>query len=88
MVDVAKAAVGAPRKANGPISVVGASRVAGELVTIDDVVFLQTLESGRFEYLSDLMPLDYRHVPYLSTQWPWTPDRNVAGGRLGAAVGM
>lgn len=36
MVDVAKAAVGAPRKANGPISVVGASRVAGELVTIDD----------------------------------------------------
>jgi membrane-associated protease RseP (regulator of RpoE activity) len=36
MVDVAKAAVGAPRKTDGPISVVGASRVAGELVTIDD----------------------------------------------------
>ena len=36
MVDVAKAAVGAPRKADGPMSVVGASRVAGELVTIDE----------------------------------------------------
>jgi membrane-associated protease RseP (regulator of RpoE activity) len=35
MVDVAKAAVGAPRKSDGPISVVGASRVAGELVTVD-----------------------------------------------------
>jgi len=36
MVDVAKAAFGAPRKADGPMSVVGASRVAGELVTIDE----------------------------------------------------
>src|SRR5690606_22052534 len=36
MVDVVKAAFGAEREANGPISVVGASRVAGELVTVDD----------------------------------------------------
>jgi hypothetical protein len=36
MVDVTKAAFGAERKADGPISVVGASRVAGELVTIDE----------------------------------------------------
>lgn len=33
MVEVAKAAVGAQRQDDGPISVVGASRVAGELVT-------------------------------------------------------
>ena len=36
MVDVAKAAFGAERQADGPMSVVGASRVAGELVTIDE----------------------------------------------------
>ena len=36
MVEVAKAAVGDERPDDGPISVVGASRVAGELVTIDD----------------------------------------------------
>ena len=36
MVAVTKAAFGAEREADGPISVVGASRVAGELVTYDD----------------------------------------------------
>jgi len=36
MVGVVKAALGAEREADGPISVVGASRVAGELVTVDD----------------------------------------------------
>lgn len=35
MVDVVKAAMGDKRDSNGPISVVGASRVAGELVTLD-----------------------------------------------------
>ncbi len=35
MVDVTKAAFGADRPDDGPISVVGASRVAGELVTVD-----------------------------------------------------
>jgi len=36
MVAVTKAAFGAEREADGPISVVGASRVAGELVTYND----------------------------------------------------
>lgn len=36
MVEVTKAAFGAERPADGPISVVGASRVAGELVTVDE----------------------------------------------------
>jgi len=36
MVAVTQAAFGAEREADGPISVVGASRVAGEMVTVDD----------------------------------------------------
>lgn len=36
MVAVTKAAFGAEREADGPISVVGASRVAGEMVTVDN----------------------------------------------------
>ena len=36
MVEVTQAAFGAERQADGPVSVVGASRVAGELVTFDE----------------------------------------------------
>jgi membrane-associated protease RseP (regulator of RpoE activity) len=73
MVDVAKAAVGAPRKANGPISVVGASRVAGELVTIDDptwrersvriIALLASLNLflALFNFIP-LLPLDGGHI--------------------------
>lgn len=73
MVDVAKAAVGAPRKANGPISVVGASRVAGELVTIDDPTWRErsvriigllaslNLFLALFNFVP-LLPLDGGHI--------------------------
>lgn len=73
MVDVAKAAVGAPRKADGPVSVVGASRVAGELVTIDQpswreraVRILSLLASlnlflALFNFIP-LLPLDGGHI--------------------------
>jgi membrane-associated protease RseP (regulator of RpoE activity) len=73
MVDVAKAAFGAPRKADGPISVVGASRVAGELVTVDDptwsertiriVALLASLNLflALFNFIP-LLPLDGGHI--------------------------
>ncbi|HUS22074.1 MAG TPA: M50 family metallopeptidase [Aeromicrobium sp.] len=73
MVDVAKAAVGAPRKSDGPISVVGASRVAGELVTVDhpswrerSVRILALLASlnlflALFNFIP-LLPLDGGHI--------------------------
>lgn len=73
MVDVAKAAVGAPRKADGPVSVVGASRVAGELVTLGDptwreraVRILGLLASlnlflALFNFVP-LLPLDGGHI--------------------------
>ncbi len=48
---------------------------------MDDVVFLQSL-GGRFVYLSDLEPAGYRHVPYLSIEWPYARDRNVLGEPL------
>jgi hypothetical protein len=48
---------------------------------VGDVVFLQP-RSGRVDYLSDLEPADYRHVPYLSVDWTYKRDRNVLGEPL------
>jgi hypothetical protein len=49
--------------------------------TRDDVVALESL-GGRFAFLSDLEPADYRHVPYLNIDWPYQRDRNVLGDPL------
>lgn len=49
----------------------------------EQIVFLQVF-GGRATYLSDLEPAGYRHVPYLSTVWPWRADRNVLGTNLRA----
>jgi membrane-associated protease RseP (regulator of RpoE activity) len=73
MVDVAKAALGAPRRADSPISVVGASRVAGELVTVDDppwrdrIVRILSLLASLNVFLAlfnfiPLLPLDGGHI--------------------------
>lgn len=47
------------------------------------IVFLQAA-GEQVVYLSDLEPLDYRHVPYLDLLWPSTADRSVSGGLLRA----
>ncbi|MET1132785.1 MAG: site-2 protease family protein [Aeromicrobium sp.] len=73
MVDVAKAAFGAERDAEGPVSVVGASRVAGELVTYDDptwgertqrlISLLASLNLFLWLFnLIPLLPLDGGHI--------------------------
>jgi hypothetical protein len=64
------------------VELAGGTRLAGG--AIDDVVSLQSV-GGRFVYLSDLEPADYRHVPYLDIKWPYKPDRNVLGEPLVAA---
>lgn len=48
------------------------------------VVYLQPL-GEKVEYLSDLKPDSYRHVPFLSLSWPFLLDRNVTGGHLRSA---
>jgi hypothetical protein len=47
----------------------------------EDLVFLQSF-SNRITYLSDLEATGYRHVPYLSIEWPYKRDRNVLGEPL------
>jgi hypothetical protein len=49
--------------------------------TAHDVVALQPV-SGDVVYLSDLEPAGYRHVPYLSIEWPYERDLNVDGKPL------
>lgn len=47
----------------------------------ESVQFLQPL-GGNTVYLSDLVPIGYRHIPYLTLSWDYGQDRNVLGGRL------
>jgi membrane-associated protease RseP (regulator of RpoE activity) len=73
MVDVTKAAFGGERDAEGPISVVGASRVAGEMVTVDDPTWAERVQRvllllaglnlflALFNFLP-LLPLDGGHI--------------------------
>jgi hypothetical protein len=46
-----------------------------------EVVLLQTIRGG-VTYLSDLKPLGYRHIPFLTLTWPLGIDRNAWGSRL------
>jgi hypothetical protein len=64
------------------VRLAGTTHLAGG--TVGDVASLQSL-GGRFVYLSDLEPADYRHVPYLEIAWPYHGDRNALGEPL--AVG-
>lgn len=73
MVAVTQAAFGAEREADGPISVVGASRVAGEMVTVDDPTWFErgirllsllaavNLFIALFNFIP-LLPLDGGHI--------------------------
>jgi hypothetical protein len=49
-----------------------------------ELVYIQPL-GGRVDYLSDLEPQSYRHIPYLSIAWPYRADRTASGGWLRAA---
>lgn len=73
MVEVTRAAFGAERPQDGPISVVGASRVAGELVTIDEPTWSERAQRllallaslnlflALFNFIP-LLPLDGGHI--------------------------
>ncbi len=60
-----------------------AGTTATWICPLAQVVFLQPFTPG-IVYLSDIPVGDYRHVPYLSIEWPYQLDRNVTGGRLRA----
>ncbi len=48
---------------------------------LDDLVFLQPL-GGAVRYLSDEKALSYKHIPFLTMEWPFRTDRSVIGGLL------
>ncbi|MBW3598296.1 MAG: NPCBM/NEW2 domain-containing protein [Planctomycetes bacterium] len=59
----------------------------GMRVRTDDEGFRDSAQlvqpiGGAAVYLSDLEPLGYRHIPYLTLSWEYGRDRNVLGGRL------
>ncbi len=48
---------------------------------IRELVFLQPV-GGQVVYLSDLKAESYRHVPFLTLNWPYHADRSVSGAML------
>ncbi len=46
-----------------------------------DVVYLRPVDP-KTQYLSDLEPLGYKHIPYLGAAWSYQMDHGVMGGRL------
>lgn len=46
-----------------------------------DLAFLQPL-GGRAEYLSDVEPRGYKHIPFLSLEWRYARDGSAHGGLL------
>lgn len=62
-------------------------RLAGgtELLLPGDAIAALQVLGGRVQYLSDLTPTSYKHLPYLSLNWPYRPDRSVSGAPLRVA---
>ena len=51
---------------------------------VDQLVYLQSLDSS-ITYLSDLEPVDFRHTPYFTGEWPLARDQSLAGATLQSA---
>jgi hypothetical protein len=49
--------------------------------TAPNVMFVQSL-APEITYLSDLNPVDFRHTPYFTGEWPLGRDRNMTGTDL------
>jgi hypothetical protein len=47
----------------------------------DQINWLQPRTAG-IAFLSELQPIGYKHVPFLSLEWPYGTDRSALGGRL------
>jgi hypothetical protein len=47
----------------------------------DEISLIQPV-GPTVKWLSDLKTLGYKHIPYLSCEWPFLADRSVTGGRL------
>jgi len=53
----------------------------------DELRYVQPLQE-RTTYVSDLEPIGFKHIPYLSQSWSWGRDRSVSGGLLRSGGGV
>ena len=67
--------------AGGALITTLAGRDDPDLKFWDEVKLLQPV-SNNVLWLSDLKTLGYKHIPFLSVQWPYRNDRSVTGPRL------
>jgi hypothetical protein len=68
----------------GELTTTLAGRSAEGATFWNDVTWLQS-SGGDVVWLSDQKTLGYKHIPFLSVDWPYENDKSVAGGRLRAA---
>jgi hypothetical protein len=61
--------------------------VRGDFEQVRDAVCYVRNLRAPVQYLSDLEPVGYRSVPFLSWSWPYQRNRNVLGGRLRSVLG-
>jgi hypothetical protein len=60
----------------------GGVRLSTDAETMwEETVYLRPA-TPRVVYLTDVRPLGYKHIPFLSTEWPYEVDRSVLGGKL------
>ena len=70
-------------RAGGVLDLVsGAVLIPEEGVNLCDEICLLRPFADRVQYLSDMDPLGYKHIPMLQLEWPYHDDRNVLGQHL------
>lgn len=75
----------APSDSTVRLTLVGGVSIDVEPPVLTDELRLLQPIGQRIAYASDLPPLGYKHIPYLTAVWPLGRDRSVTGQRLRCA---
>lgn len=75
----------ADRRAGSELTLAGGVKIILDADALpDDLVAWQPMGQGVL-YVSDLETTGYKHIPFLTQNWPYENDRNCLGSRLRAA---